>query len=96
MIEDLSYSNIVSVLQHSNEAAGEMLVKIAQEKEIVDENYKDLEIKLQQLKTRQLQLRKGSLFVLKHLKREAPLAVVRDGFIVVVTEGDVSIERNVL
>tara|TARA_R110000851_G_scaffold136054_1_gene271668 strand:+ start:381 stop:671 length:291 start_codon:yes stop_codon:yes gene_type:complete len=96
MIEDLSFSKIVDIIQHDNKVASEMLVQIAKEKEIVDNNYQDLEIKLQQLKTRQLQLKKGALLVLKHLKKETPLAVQKDGFIVVVSEDNVSIERNVL
>tara|TARA_R110000796_G_scaffold234884_1_gene353791 strand:- start:19 stop:309 length:291 start_codon:yes stop_codon:yes gene_type:complete len=96
MIEDLSFSKIVDIIQHDNKVASEMLVQIAKEKEIVDNNYQDLEIKLQQLKTRQLQLKKGALLVLKHLKKETPLAVQKDGFIVVVSKDDISIERNVL
>ena len=96
MIEDLSFSKIVDIIQHDNKVASEMLVQIAKEKEIVDNNCQDLEIKLQQLKTRQLQLKKGALLVLKHLKKETPLAVQKDGFIVVVSEDNVSIERNVL
>ena len=33
---------------------------------------------------------------MKHLNKEYPLAVQRQGYIVVVTEGKISIERNVL
>ena len=62
----------------------------------VDSEIADAEIKLQQLKTRQLQLKKGALLVLKHLQKEAPLAVKRQDYIVVVSNENVSIERNVL
>jgi len=73
-----------------------MLVEIATEKEQVDVDFLDAEIKLQQIKTRQLQLKKGALLILNHLDKKAPLAVQRQGFIVVVTEKNISIERNVM
>jgi hypothetical protein len=38
----------------------------------------------------------GSQRVLQHLKKEYPLAVQRQGYIVVVTKENISIERNVL
>ena len=96
MIEDLSWSKIVDLIQHENIKGADMLVEIATEKEQIDNDLLDAEIKLQQIKTRQLQLKKGALLVLKHLKREVPLAVKRKDFIVVVSDADVTIERNVL
>lgn len=96
MIEDLSWSKIVDLIQHENIKGADMLVEIANEKEQIDKDFLDAEIKLQGIKTRQLQLKKGALLVLKHLKKEAPLVVQRKDFIVVVTDVNVSIERNVL
>ena len=96
MIEDLSWSKIVDLIQHENVKGAEMLVEIATEKEQIDKDLLDAEIKLQQIKTRQLQLKNAALLVLKHLKREAPLAVKRKDFIVVVSDADITIERNVL
>jgi len=95
-IDDLSFSNIVGLVNHDHNTAKELLIQIAREKEVVDNNLQDLEIKLQQLTTRQLQLKKGALLVLKHLKKETPLAVKEDEFIVVVSDSNISIERNVL
>jgi len=96
MIEDLSWSKIVDLIQHENIKGADMLVEIATEKEQIDVDFLDAEIKLQQIKTRQLQLRKGAFLILKHLDKKAPLAVKRKDFIVVVTDDDISIERNVL
>ncbi|MDB9911055.1 hypothetical protein OAC88_02830 [Flavobacteriaceae bacterium] len=96
MIEDLSWSKIVDLIQNDNTKGADMLEEIATEKEQIDKEFLDAEIKLQQIKTRQLHLKEGALLVLKHLKREAPLAVKRKDFIVVVSDADVTIERNVL
>lgn len=96
MIEDLSWSKIVDLIQHESVKGADMLVEIATEKEQIDKDLLDAEIKLQQIKTRQLQLKKSALLVLKHLKREAPLAVKRKDFIVVVSDANITIERNVL
>ena len=95
-IDDLSYSTISHVIQGDNKTACILLTKIAEEKEIVDNNYKDVEIKLNQLKTRQLQLKKGALGVLKHLKRETPFCVIKEDFIIVISDENISKERNVI
>lgn len=95
-VDDLSYSNIVGIIQGDKEVAGNMLTKIAERKELMDNNIKNTKIKLQQLTTEMLGLKKGALLVLKHIKKETPLAVKRKDFIVVVTDEDISIERNVL
>ena len=52
--------------------------------------------KLHQLKTRRDIVNNGANHVLKHLEKKAPLAVQRTGFIVVVTDKNISIERNVM
>jgi len=96
MIEDLSWSKIVDLIQHENIKGADMLIEIATEKEQIDKDLLDAEIKLQGIKTRQLQLKKGALLILKHLKREPPLAVKRKDFIVVVSDTNITIERNVL
>ena len=96
MIEDLSYSKIVDIIQHEVSIAGDFLVKIAIEKEEIDKNILDAEAKLQSLKTRELQLRKASLLVLNHIDRKPPLAVKRQDFIVVVSDTNISIEENVI
>lgn len=95
-IDDLSYSNIIGLVNHCPDTAKELLIQIAKEKEVVDNNLQSLEVQLQELTTRHSQLKKGSLLVLKHLKKETPLAVRGDELIVVVSDSNISIERNVL
>ena len=51
---------------------------------------------LNNAKNRKGSLISGSQRVLQHLKKEYPLAVQRNNYIVVVTEKNISIERNVL
>jgi len=96
MIDDLSWSGIVNQIQHENVVGADMLVEIAIEKEAIDKDLLDVEIKLQQIKTRQLQLKRGSLLILRHLEKQPPLVVKRKDFIVIVSDEDIIIERNVL
>lgn len=95
-MEDLSWSEIVDRIQHENIKGADMICEIAYEKEKIDNEIADSEIKLQQLKRRQCELKKGALLVLKHLKKEAPLFVTRHKCVVVVSSENVIIERNTL
>jgi len=95
-IDDLSYSGIVAKVQDEDVKGGDMICEIATELEHVNSEISNTEIKLEQLKTRQLQLKKGALLVLKHLQKEVPLAVKRKDYIVNVSNENVSIERNVI
>ena len=61
-----------------------------------NEIIKKLETDLARAKSRKGSLIEGSQRVLQHLKKEFPLAVKRDKYIVVVTKENISIERNVL
>lgn len=96
LTDDLSWSGIVDNVQGDKEIGSEMLVSMANEKEQLGKEILDLEIELQSLKTRQLQIRKGALLVLKHLKLTTPLTVKQKDFVVVVSEDDLVIDRNVL
>ena len=59
---------------------------------IIKKLEKDLEI----AKNREGSLIAGAQRVMQHLKKEYPLAVQRNGYIVVVTKENISIERNVI
>ena len=95
-IDDLSYSNIVNLIQHEDSLGADVLNSIACEmeenKQIIEKCEKDLT----SAKSRERTLISGAQRVLQHLKKEAPLAVKRQGYIVVVTENGISIERNVI
>ena len=93
---DLSFSGIVDYIQGDEKVGAEMLVSIARRKEIVDLNIDELQSKLDTLNAERTTLLTGKEHVMNHLEKSAPLAVKRDEFIVVVTDKNISIERNVL
>lgn len=95
-IDDLSFSGIVSLIDGSETKGADVLNNIAHEmeenKKIIEKLEKDLEL----AKNREGSLISGSQRVMQHLKKEYPLAVQRKDYIVVVTDGNISIERNVI
>jgi hypothetical protein len=95
-IDDLSYSNLVSLIQGEELKAADILHTIALEVEDNDKVIADLESKLNCAKNRKESLIAGSHRVMQHIQREYPLAVKRQDYIVVVTKECISIERNVL
>jgi superfamily I DNA and/or RNA helicase len=95
-IEDLSYQNIVNIIQSSVVKAADVLNSIARENEKNDAVIKKLQHDLDACKMRKEELIQGANRVLKHMDKTAPLAVIRNGYIVVVTDLGCSIERNVL
>lgn len=96
MTEDLSYSGITDQIQGSEFNGANLLVEIAEEKEKLEKEIEQTKNKLHRLKTRIDIVNNGAKHVLKHLERKTPLAVKRKDFIVVVTDKNISIERNVL
>jgi len=95
-LDDLSYSGIVDMLQHDEILGADLLNEIAKEQELVDSEIEKIEKELSRAKSRKNSLLGGVEYVMKHLNKEYPLAVQRQGYIVVVTKGKISIERNVL
>lgn len=95
-IDDLSYSNLVSIIQGEEIKGADVLNSIACEMEENNKVIEKLESDLARAKGRKDTLIEGSKRVLQHLKKESPLAVQRQGYIVVVTKENISIERNVL
>lgn len=95
-LDDLSYSGVVKMLQHDENLGADLLNEIAKEQELVDSEIEKIEKELSRAKSRKNRLLLGVENTMKHLKKEYPLAVQRQSYIVVVTEGKISIERNVL
>ena len=95
-IDDLSFSNLVNLIQGEEIKAADILHTIALEMEENNNTIAELESKLNCAKSRKESLIAGSQRVMQHLKREYPLAVKRQDYIVVVTKENISIERNVL
>jgi hypothetical protein len=95
-IDDLSFSGITDLIQGEEIKGADILVNIALEKEELEAEIEQVQNKLHQLKTRRDIVNNGANHVLKHLEKKAPLAVQRTSFIVVVTDKNISIERNVM
>lgn len=95
-IEDLSYSNLVSLIQGEEIKGADILNSIACELEENKQLIERLENELSSSKIRNLSLLEASKRVLQHLKKEYPLTVKRNGYVIVVTKENVLIERNVL
>lgn len=95
-IEDLSYSNIVTLIQHDQKKAGKVLKDIALQMEANAKEIEHLERSFIAAKGKRLSLIDASKHVLKHIKKDSPLAVECGGYIVVVSDKTISIERNVI
>ena len=95
-IDDLSYSNLVNLIQGEEIKGADILNNIAHEMEENNKIIEKLESDLARAKSSKGSLIEGSQRVLQHLKKDYPLAVQRNGYIVVVTKENISIERNVL
>lgn len=95
-IDDLSFSNLVNFIQGDEIKGADILNNIAHEMEENNGIIEKLEEELSRAKNRKGSLIEGSRRVMQHLEKEYPLAVQRNGYIVVVTKDNISIERNVL
>lgn len=95
-IDDLSYSNLVNLIQGEEKKGADILTNIAHEMDEVNNVIGQLEIELVETKKRKKSLVEGAQNVLQHLNKKLPLAVQISGYIIVVTKDSISIERNVL
>lgn len=95
-IDDLSFSNLVNLIQGEEIKAADILNNIAHEMEENNKIIETIERELSIAKGRKDTLIQGSKRVLQHLKKTTPLAVKRNDYIVVVTDENISIERNVI
>ena len=95
-IYDLSWSNIVKLIQYEDIKGADLLNTCANELEDVRKEIAELESKVNRAKSREKTLLRASYDVAKHLKKELPLVVQRQGYIVVLSKDNLTIERNVI
>jgi hypothetical protein len=95
-IDDLSWSNIVKLIQHEETKGADLLNTCANELEEIRKEIAELQSKINRIKSREETLLRASYDIAKHLKRELPLGVQRQGYIVILSKNDLSIERNVI
>ena len=95
-IDDLSYSNLVNIIQGEDIKAGDVLYACVNELEEIRDQINETETLLSKLKCRENSLLQASQNVMKHIKKEPPLIVQRNGYVIVITENNLIIERNVI
>lgn len=95
-LDDLSWSNIVKIIQHEDIKGADLLNAFAIELEEVRKEYFDLTVKVENLSQREHRLLIASQHVVKHLSKQLPLIVQRQGYIVVLSEDNLTIDRNVI
>lgn len=94
--ENLGYSSIVDIIQNDVEKGSKLIIEIALEKEKKEFEISQLEQKLEREKNKLKRLEHGVFHILKHLDKITPLAVVGKDFIVVISDKNISVERNVI
>ena len=95
-LEDLSYSNLVNIIQGDERKASELLNDFAKEYEDLDSN---IRIKIQQLKdleNRKLNLHKASKNIATHVKKDLPMFVQSEKTVIILTEKSIEIVTNVI
>lgn len=95
-IDDLSWTNIVKIIQKEEIKGADLLNTCANELEEVRKEIAELESKVSRVKSREQTLLRASYDVARYLKKELPLIVQRQGYIVVLSLENLSIERNVI
>ena len=95
-IDDLSWSNIVAMLQGEEIKGADLLNNCACELEEVRQQIKGYESALSRVKRREQTFLRAGKDVAKHLKKELPLAVKRQNYIVLLSKENLTIERNVI
>lgn len=95
-IDDLSWSGLVDFIQHEDAVGADVLNNLALELEELKEHEVEAELVLSRIRARKNSVISGAHHVAKHLQKPIPLAVLRQGYIVVLSEKDFTIERNVI
>lgn len=96
LMTDLSFSNIVSVIQNNEQLAAQGILRIAKEKQEVEAQIEKLTEELRRCNFVKSQLIAGAHRFRVALGRKLPLSVIGEEGVVVVSENDVTIDRNVI
>lgn len=95
-ISDLSYSGLSNQIQGDERIAAEILDCCADVLSITRAQIKKYQEELAHLLLHEKMLLDAGINVAQHLKKELPMAVITDKYIIVLTERDLTIERNVI
>lgn len=95
-IEDLSFSNLVTLIHKDEKEAKKCLLKLAYEMEFVKDKIQIFEKQLNYFKGRKESLINASHNICNMIEKTIPLAIIQNDHIVVVSEKGISVETNVL
>ena len=96
MIDDLSYSNLVKIIQNDESIGSDVISECASELQYLNEKIQLTKIELNNLENRKNSLINATHSIVKHLKKELPLYVKRDTFIILVSKDTVEIKSNMI
>jgi len=95
-IDDLSWSNIINIIQGEEIKGADLINTCANELENVRETIGELESKIQRFKRREQTILNASKDVAKCLDKRLPLTVKRKDYVIQVTIDNLIIERNII
>jgi hypothetical protein len=93
---DLSFSGLSDTINGDKQVGKELLIKIACDYFKYTSRLNELEKELTQIKNQLGYTRGGINNAMQHLKLSKPLAIVTDNGLIVISEIDVTLEKNVL
>jgi DNA-binding protein H-NS len=93
---DLSLPSLSEVIQKNESVASDLVSEIANGLEEIKSQINEYETHLESLRWRKKELTIGCINIAKHLEKTLPLAVSREKSIIIISESDVKIERNVI
>ena len=96
MIEDLSFSGLVNIIQRDKEKGKKVMIELSERFIDAKKEVGKLELMLQKAKSDQATLSNAVANVLKHLQLQTPLTIKLDKSIIVITDISITIETNVL
>jgi hypothetical protein len=93
---NLTYESLKQNIQDNPQSVPYILRNIALDLEDVRADIAELNNKLGVLHVKEMALKNASKYVASILNRQLPMAAVLDGYIVVVSDTNITIERNVI
>lgn len=95
-IEDYSYSGISDLIQGDVQKGKEAIISMTEDYLAATKQIEETKKKLQALEAQRTEFFAGVHNVLRHLKRDAPLSVIKDLKLIVITDKCITLETNVL
>lgn len=95
-IDDLSYSNIVDLVQGEEIVGADLINNLALELEELKQERAELANQLHCLDVRMGMILNGCQHVANHLKKRLPLIVIRQSYVIEFSDKNIEIKKNVI